>query len=102
MASLVRSVEDLIVENGEVEGKAEADRVGGSKVGLGNLRSSLVGLERLIGRGLALIANGELGEVAVVVTLPNWALAIIMQHISWHQRTSCGRKPWTRRSGQTG
>jgi hypothetical protein len=45
MASLVGGVEDLIVEDGEVEGKAKADRVSGSKVGLSNLRSSLVSLK---------------------------------------------------------
>lgn len=40
------------------------------QVGLRNLGGRLVGLERLVGRGLALIAEGKLGEVAVVVALP--------------------------------
>ena len=70
LASLVGRVEDLIVENGEVQGKSEADGVGRSKAGGGDLGGSLVGLKRLIGRGLALVANGELGEVTVVVALP--------------------------------
>ncbi|KAI6766427.1 hypothetical protein HG531_011649 [Fusarium graminearum] len=70
VASLVRSVEDLVVENGEVEGETKADGVGGRKLGLSNLSSSLVGLEGLVGRVLATVANGELGEVTVVVTLP--------------------------------
>lgn len=61
VASLVRGVENLVVEYGEVEGKAEADRVRRRKLGLGNLGGSLVGLERLVGRVLALVTDSELG-----------------------------------------
>jgi hypothetical protein len=70
VACLVGGVQDLIVEDGEVEGKTKADWVGGSQVGLSNLGSVLVSLKRLVGRLLSLVANGELSEVAVVVTLP--------------------------------
>jgi hypothetical protein len=70
LASLVGRVEDLVVEDGEVQGKTKADGVGGSKVLGSDLSGGLVSLERLVGRGLALVANGELSEVAVVVTLP--------------------------------
>ena len=70
MASLVRRVEDLVVENGEVEGKSEADGVGGGQAGGGNLGGGLVSLEGLVGRLLALVTNGKLGKVAVVVALP--------------------------------
>ncbi len=70
MASLVRSVEDLIVEDGEVQGKAETDGVSGRKLSLCDLSSRLVGLEGLVGGVLALLANGELGEITVVITLP--------------------------------
>ena len=70
LASLVGRVEDLVVENGEVQGKTKADGVSGSKVLGSDLSGSLVGLKRLVGGGLALVTNGELGEVAVVVTLP--------------------------------
>lgn len=70
MASLVGSVQDLIVEHGEVEGKTKTDGVSGRKLGLGNLGGSLVGVEGLVGGILALVANGELGEVTMVVTLP--------------------------------
>jgi hypothetical protein len=70
LASLVGGVEDLIVENGEVQCETETDGVGGGKVGGSDISSSLVGLERLVGRGLALVTNGELGQVAVVVALP--------------------------------
>jgi len=70
LASLVGRVEDLVVEDGEVQGKTKADGVGGGKVLGSNLGGSLVSLERLVGGGLALVTNGELGEVAVVVALP--------------------------------
>jgi hypothetical protein len=70
VAGLVRLVADLVVEDGEVQGKTQADRVGGRQLSLGNLGGGLVGLERLVGRVLATVANGELGEVTVVVTLP--------------------------------
>ena len=75
MAGLIRSVEDLVVEDGEVEGQTQADGVRGRKLGLSNLGGSLVGLERLVGRILALVADGELGEVAVVIALPALGLA---------------------------
>jgi hypothetical protein len=44
--------------------------VGRGQLGDGNVRGGLVGLEGLVGRVLALVAGGELGEVTVVVTLP--------------------------------
>ena len=37
MAGTVRRVEDLVVEDGEVEGEAETDGVSGSELGLGNV-----------------------------------------------------------------
>jgi hypothetical protein len=70
MACLVRGIEDLVVENGEVQGETQADGVGRRKIGLGNLGGSLVGLEGLVGGVLAAVADGELGKVTVVVTLP--------------------------------
>lgn len=73
MASLIGCVQDLVVEDGEVQGKTKADGVGRRQLGLGNLGGGLVGLERLVGRVLAPLADGELGEVAVVVTLPSMA-----------------------------
>lgn len=42
----------------------------GRKLSLGNFSSSLVGLERLVGRVLAAVTDGELGKVTVVVALP--------------------------------
>jgi hypothetical protein len=70
MASLVWGIEDLIVEDGEVEGKTQSDWVRWGKVSLSDLSCGLVSLKRLVCGGLALVANGELGEVTVVVTLP--------------------------------
>ena len=70
MASLVWGVKDLVVEDREVQGKTQSDWVGWGKVGLGNLGGSLVSLKRLVCGRLALVTNGELGEVAVVVALP--------------------------------
>jgi hypothetical protein len=70
LASLVGRVEDLVVEYGEVQCEAKADGVGRRKVLGGNVGGGLVGLERLVGGGLALVADGKLGKVAVVVALP--------------------------------
>lgn len=70
VASLVGSVEDLVVEHREVEGEAETNGVRRRKLSLSNLGGSLVGIEGLVGRVLALVANGKLGQVSVVVTLP--------------------------------
>ena len=74
VASLVGGIEDLVVEDGEVKGKTQADGVRGRQLGLGNFGGSLVGLERLVGGVLALVANGKLGEITVVVTLPRLGL----------------------------
>jgi hypothetical protein len=70
MASLIRRVQDLIVENGEVKSQTKADWVGGCKVGLCNFGRVLVSLEGFVGRLLSLVANGELSKVTVVITLP--------------------------------
>jgi hypothetical protein len=70
LASLVRRVEDLVVEYGEVQCQTETNGVSGGKVGGSDFGGSLVGLERLVGRSLALVTDGELGKVAVVIALP--------------------------------
>jgi hypothetical protein len=70
VASLVRGVEDLVVEDGEIEGETQADGVRRRQLSLRNLGGSLVGLERLVGGVLAAVTDGELGEVTVIVTLP--------------------------------
>lgn len=76
MAGLVRSIENLVVENGEVQGKTQTDWVRRRQLSLGNLSSSLVSLEGLVGRVLAAVTSGELGEIAVVVTLPTEAKSV--------------------------
>ena len=78
LAGLIWRVEDLVVEYREVEGQAETDWVCGCELGGSDLGCSLVGLERLVGGVLALVGGGELGEVAVVVTLPVRARRLAM------------------------
>lgn len=70
VASLIRGVQDLVVEDREVQGKTESDWVGWGQVALGDLSGTLVSQKRLIGRLLALVTKSKLGEVTVVVTLP--------------------------------
>ena len=41
VASPVRRVQDLVIEDGEVQGKTQADRVGRSELSLGNIGSVL-------------------------------------------------------------
>ena len=103
VASLVGRVQDLVVEDREVQSESETDGVSRGEVSLGNLGGVLVSLERLVGGGLALVTEGELGEVTVVVTLPVRRISIATgQDRCSVVRTSCGRRPWTRRSGQRG
>jgi len=70
MASLVWCVKDLVVEDREVEGKTKSDWMCWGEVCLSNFGSGLVSLKGLVSGCLALVANGELGEVSVVVSLP--------------------------------
>jgi hypothetical protein len=41
VAGAVGRVQDLIVEDGEVEGQTQADRVGGGQLGLGDIGGAL-------------------------------------------------------------
>jgi hypothetical protein len=70
VASLIGRVEDLVVEDGEVQGKTKTDWVRRGEVGLSNFGSVLVGLQRQVRRTLSLLGDGELGKVSVVITLP--------------------------------
>lgn len=70
MASLIGRVEDLVIENGKVEGKAKTDRMSRGKISASNLSRGLVCLQRLIGRDLTLVALGELGKITMIITLP--------------------------------
>jgi hypothetical protein len=89
VACAVGGVQDLVVEDGEVEGKTEADGVGRGELSLGDVGSALrrlvsigsrqrhdrmsrylVGIVGSSGGSLALVTGGELGKVTVVVTLP--------------------------------
>jgi hypothetical protein len=87
VARAVGRVQDLVVEDREVEGETQADGVGGGELGLGNVGGVLwdmlvsdrvcgvwelylVSLVCGSGSTLALLSRGELGQVAVVITLP--------------------------------
>jgi len=81
VAGLVGRVENLVVEDREVQGKTKANRMRGSKVGLSDLSSGFVGLQGGVCGVLALVADSELGEVAMVITLPVIAYSsTILQH----------------------
>lgn len=85
MAGTVGRVQNLVVEDREVQGKAEADGVRRGQLGLGNVGSALVGLVGGRRGAAALVAGGELGQVAVVVTLPVGLSALL---VSWKKKTS--------------
>jgi hypothetical protein len=92
VAGTVGRVQNLVVEDREVQRKAETDGVGGGQFGLGDVGSALlmchhvsqqssskgysrssiylVGIVSSSSGKLALLARSELGKVAVVVTLP--------------------------------
>ena len=87
----IGGIEDFIVEDAEVEGKAETNGVCRSEFGLCNVGSVLraeldlcclwfafcggqlsylVGLMGSSGSNLALLSRGKFGEVSVIVALP--------------------------------
>jgi hypothetical protein len=70
VACLIWRIENLVVEDGEIEGKAQTDGVCWGEVSVCNFSSCLVSLKRLVGRSLTLVANSKLSEITVVVTLP--------------------------------
>ena len=117
MASTVGRVQDLVVEDREVQRKAETDGVGRCELSLGNvggrlcsgvrwlllhsvlIASYLVGLVCSSRSNLALLTGSEFGEVAVVVSLPAWLSVSCEGGVAeLSRRTSCGRRPWTRRT----
>ena len=82
VARLVGRVEDLVIEDGEVEGEAETDGVSWSKISLSNLSGGFVCLKRLVGGFLSLLGNSEFSEVAVVIALP----------VDWNQYAISGKR----------
>ena len=48
LAGLVGGVEDLVVEDGEVEGETQSDGVGGLHLPFADLKGVLVGLLRVV------------------------------------------------------
>lgn len=109
VAGTVWRVQDLVVEDGEVKSKTKANRVGRGEIGLSNIGSVLVEivsnsvsgkkgltsnyqtyLVSLVSSGssdLALVARGELSEVAVIVALP----IFISLDITWTIVKYCER-----------
>mmetsp|Transcript_84216 Transcript_84216/g.188030 ORF Transcript_84216/g.188030 Transcript_84216/m.188030 type:complete len:276 (-) Transcript_84216:81-908(-) len=69
LAGLVGVLQHLVLEDGVVQGEAEADGVGHDQVLLGDLRGLLVREPRALRRLGLLVAVAELGDVAVVVGL---------------------------------
>jgi len=69
LARLVGGVEDFVVEDGEVQGKTQSDRMRGRKVRRGNIRGALVRVKGRSSRLLAGFPGLELREVPVVVSL---------------------------------
>jgi hypothetical protein len=69
LASLVRRIENLVVEDREVEGQSQSDRMRWWKIRGGNSTGSLVGIEGGSARLLADITSLELREITVVVSL---------------------------------
>jgi len=86
LAGLVRRVQNLIIENREVQGQTQTDWVSGRKAGCSDVSGSLVGLKRLVSGGLALVTNGKLGKVTMVVTLP---ITVLVNGVSngWFKKT---------------
>jgi hypothetical protein len=70
MTGLVGRVKDFIVEDREVKSKSEANWMGWCEVRLCDFGGGFVSLERCIGRKLASLSNGELGQITMVVSLP--------------------------------
>lgn len=65
VARALRRVQDLVVENGEVEGQAEADGVRGRQVLVRQVGCGLVGVECVGCAGLTVLRRLELGKIPV-------------------------------------
>ncbi len=61
---LVRTVEDFVEEDGEVESQAEPDGVGGLHAGLGNVEGVLVGLLAVLNHRLLVASDGHFRQVS--------------------------------------
>lgn len=107
VASTVGRVQNLVVENGEVEGESKTDRVGWGEFGLSDIGSVLIDLVSiafggplpqgtylvsLVGGGsscLTLAARSELSKVTVVVTLPVHQVNLGSNHVVLWTTQSC-------------
>ena len=64
MTGLLGRVEDLVVEDGEVEGESEPDGVGRLHLALGDLERLLVRLLGVLQHGGPVVPGGNLGKVS--------------------------------------
>ena len=64
MACAVGRVDDLVVEDGEVEGESEPDGVGRLHLALGDLERLLVRLLGVLQHGGPVVPGGNLGKVS--------------------------------------
>lgn len=69
IAGLSWVIQALIVEDRVVKGQSESDGVGGFKLGVGDVRGSLVGFVGTLGDFLVDLSLGVLRNVSEVVTL---------------------------------
>ena len=63
-------VTHLVVEDGEVKGETESDRMRWLQLLHGDVAGSLVGDQTVLGCVLALLTRRELGQIPLVVALP--------------------------------
>ncbi len=71
VTSTIRRAQDLVVENGEVEGQTQTNGVRGREINNSNILSGLVSDERLLSSLFPLSSSRELGKVAPIVSLPD-------------------------------
>merc|ERR1711981_322710 len=69
LAGFVGTVEDLIIEYGEVESQSQSDGMGWLHLGFADLKSVLVSFLRIIHHSCFSITNSHLSQVTEVVSL---------------------------------
>jgi len=84
LACLVRRIQDLVVEYGEIKSKTKSDRVGWSKLLLRNTTGRLICLVRSIGGSFPLVSLSKFSEIAVVVSVPKIVRLLAMFTIFLH------------------
>jgi hypothetical protein len=70
MACAIGTIQNLIIEDREVEGKSKTARVCWRQFSDSNIGGGLVSIEGLVGRVFPLAACGKVSQVEVVTTYP--------------------------------